>query len=462
MFSSKSRKLYLLLLLLIAIVPAYWLSQLSFDVLEQRMPQDIRPAVKASKTIAALDEPEEVEASMPQNDLAAVAKIRAAFATGDYGHCLDLVKQFERQKERSSAFKEWLQKQMQTILTALGWLKLKTGRCDQAIDFLKKAEHIHPTLEIVKGLAYCHFMNHSLEAAEESIQWYMKHNTSADSEILFIYSEILESKGRFAEAVKILDELSKLKDDPNLKTRLSGMREKAKKANLFQTINTQYFALTYEEEVHRDIAEKTLDLLERSLDDLILNYHFREPKKPIEVLLYPEQDFQNFNPDSPLWAEALFNGRIRVPIHQPYDLHRLQTALRHELVHALFSQMSGSRPVPSWFDEGVAQLASNCNKACVPFQFDLNPGNFLTEASFHRPFVTYKNLLAHQVYRQSLFLVLTIDYRYKSGLQSIIENIRIDSALDSNALLQQVGTNFSDLRRNAEDLWQRRHTFAEP
>jgi hypothetical protein len=214
--------------------------------------------------------------------------------------------------------------------------------------------------------------------------------------------------------------------------------------------------------VHRDIADKTLELLEKSLDELIVNYRFREPKKPIEVLLYPEMDFQNFNPESPLWAEALFNGRIRVPIHRPYDPNRLQIALRHELVHALFSQMTGSRPMPSWFDEGVAQLASNCNKkGCTPFDFGINAGNFLNEENFLRPFVTYKAALAHQVYRQSLYMVLTLENRYRPGLQAIIETIKIDSALDSNALLHQVGANFSDLRRNAEELWQKRHIFGD-
>jgi len=461
MFSSKRRIVFCLLIIFIALAPAYWLSQLNFDALEVKMPQP--PPMKPTKPVSVLSEPEAIEETMPKQDLAAVAKIRASFATGDYGHCWELLLQFASQRGRSSVFQDWLRRQRVTILTALGWLKLKTGRCDQAIDYLKKAERINPSLEVAKGLAYCYFMNHSLNAAEENIQWIRKNSTQPDPELLFIYSEVLESKGHYAEAVKILEELSKLRaDDPNLKQRLSGMREKAKKASLFQTINTPYFSLTYEEDIHRDIAEKTLDLLERSLDDLIVSYRFREPKKPIEVALYPEQDFQSFNPDSPLWAEALFNGRIRVPIHQSHDLLRLQTALRHELVHALFSQMTGSRPVPNWFDEGVAQLASNCNKSCVPFRFDLNSGDFLSESNFQHPFVGYKEMMAQQVYRQSLYLVLTIDYRYKSGLQTIIENIRIDSALDSNALLQQVGTNFSDLRKNAEDLWQRRHTFAEP
>lgn len=396
--------------------------------------------------------------SMTQADFEAAARIRASYATGDYGHCLELARRFASEKGRSAAFKAWLHNQLQTILTALGWLRLKTGRCDQAIELLKEAETIHPSLEVAKGLAYCNYTNHNLDIAEDNIIWFMQHTKRADADILSIYAEVLESKNRFGEAAKILEALAKERDDPSLKKKIEGMKAKASKSNLYQTINSRFFSITFEEEAHRDIAEKTQIVLDKALDDLIANYKFREPKKPVEVLLYPEQDFKSFNPESPLWAEALFNGRIRVPLHAPYDLNRLQTVLRHELVHALFSQMTGGRNIPNWFEEGVAQLASGCSsKGCIPFKFN-NTGKFLSEETFGRPFVSYEAQLAHQVYAQSLYLVLTLE-RYK-GLQPIIESILIDSSLDSNDLLKQVKLSFSELRTMAEQYWNKRYNFA--
>ncbi len=408
---------------------------------------------------ADLGEAGNTDDSMPKEDQEAAAQIRAAYATGDYGRCLNLARDFEKQVGRSKLFKEWLHKQLGTIYTALAWFELKIGRCDSAIERFKQAELIEKTLETAKGLAYCNYTNHNLENAEDNITWFLKQNGEPDADILFIYSEVLESKGQYAEAAKILETLNEIKKDPHLTKKIEGMKEKAKKANLFQTINTRYFSLTFEDDLHREIAERLLELLEKSLDELIVNYHFREPKKLIEVLLYPEEEFQAFNPDSPLWAEGLFNGRIRIPLHKPYDLNRLQTALRHELVHALFSQMTGSRPLPNWFDEGIAQLASNCNSGCTPFSFGLNPGTFLSEDVFHRSFISYKELLANQVYKQSLYLVLTLDYKNKNALQTIMESIKIDSALDSNSLLKSVDTNFEELRKNAEILWDKRVSF---
>jgi tetratricopeptide (TPR) repeat protein len=455
-----TRKLfYLSLLLGLAILFRlfHWITTRDSSDAKPLASKDTLILTHANVDAAAL---KDASLTMPKEDLEAVAQIRMGYATGDYGHCLKLAETFEKQKERSRAFKNWLHSQMDKILSSLAWLKLQTGRCDLAVDIFKRAENYAPSLEITKGLAYCHYVNHNLDAAEENVKKFLEISTEKDADVLFTYAEVLESKGRYGEAVKILQELSTLRKEPDLKKKIEGMKEKAKKANLFQTINTQYFALTFEEDIHRDVAEKTLEVLEKSLDDLIVHFHFREPKKQIEVLLYPEQDFRNFNPDSPLWAEALFNGRIRIPVHQPYDLGRLQTTLQHELVHALFSQMTGSRSLPSWFDEGVAQLASHCNGSCTPFVFGLNPGNFLPEKTFQQTFTKYNESVAHHAYKQSLYLVLTLDYRYK-GIQSVIESIRVDSSLDSDVLLKHLGISFSKLRKEADLLWQAQYTFKD-
>jgi len=98
-------------------------------------------------------EAEAIDESMPEEDLIAARQIHAAFATGDYGRCLDLAEQFERQAHRSPLFKKWLRRQMESILIAEGLLKLKTGRCDRAIDLFNRAEKIHKALEVGKGLA---------------------------------------------------------------------------------------------------------------------------------------------------------------------------------------------------------------------------------------------------------------------------------------------------------------------
>lgn len=411
---------------------------------------------------ASLAAPVASEKLMTPEDLASARQIRTFFATGDYGRCLELAELALSQTKHSPVFLKWVKDQIGSILIALGWFKLKTGRCDQAIAYLERAEKIQPSLENAKGLSYCYYMNHSLDAAEEKILWYLEKNTQADPDILAVYSEVLESKGRFAEAVKILESLRSITNTQSLEKKIAGMQEKAKRAGLFQTITTRFFSLTFEEEAHREIAEKTLEFLEKALDELIEKFLMRDPKKIIEVILYPEGVFKASNPNSPQWAEALFDGRIRVPLHLPYNLDHIRTVLRHELVHALLSQMVGTRRLPSWFDEGIAQFASECDRGCVPFVF--NPSSsaeFLREELFQQPFTLAKTAQAHELYNQSLYLILTLVHPYPKGMEnihSIIESLRVDSPLDSDALLKQAGTNFKELRLRASYHWQRRHT----
>src|SRR5690606_32515263 len=103
------------------------------------------------------------------------------------------------------------------------------------------------------------------------------------------------------------------------------------------------------------------DNLEASLTHFVERYGFRAPVAPIEVVLYPADHFSGMVPGGPSWAEGIFDGRLRIPIREEMLLGNrsgLLQVLRHELVHALFSSMNDSRAMPSWFDEGIAQLLS--------------------------------------------------------------------------------------------------------
>ena len=59
---------------------------------------------------------------------------------------------------------------------------------------------------------------------------------------------------------------------------------------------------------------------------------------------------------APVWAAAVFDGRIRVPIRgalaHPEELDRV---LSHELAHA-FVHSIAPRGVPVWLNEGIAMF----------------------------------------------------------------------------------------------------------
>jgi hypothetical protein len=71
------------------------------------------------------------------------------------------------------------------------------------------------------------------------------------------------------------------------------------------------------------------------------------------VVLYTEQQFRDVT-QSPDWAAASYDGRIRVPmrgaLEQPEELERV---LVHEAAHA-FIRTIAPRGVPTWLNEGLA------------------------------------------------------------------------------------------------------------
>ena len=158
----------------------------------------------------------------------------------------------------------------------------------------------------------------------------------------------------------------------------------------------------------------------------------------------------------------MFNGRIRVPARG--DLGRRSDAiLVHELVHALFAQMTGYRILPPWFDEGIAQFVSECGgDSCYPFKMPVNKGGFLRVELFEQPFTKLDRLLMARAYRQSLYTVMTIvNLRGLDVSAVVIDAIAIDSKLGSDALLKPLELSYKALYKHAEAAWQKNHRFLQ-
>jgi hypothetical protein len=83
--------------------------------------------------------------------------------------------------------------------------------------------------------------------------------------------------------------------------------------------------------------------------------------RPVRVMLVPE--------DAPLardvaeWVSGFANGREALIVLFParvrsYPDRNLRTLLHHEVAHVLVAEAAGHRPVPRWFNEGIATVAA--------------------------------------------------------------------------------------------------------
>jgi hypothetical protein len=83
--------------------------------------------------------------------------------------------------------------------------------------------------------------------------------------------------------------------------------------------------------------------------------------RPVRLRLVPEQD--RLAKEVPAWVSGfavasgnlivLFPARVR-----SYPDRNLQVLLQHEVAHLLVAHAAGMRPVPRWFNEGIATVAA--------------------------------------------------------------------------------------------------------
>ena len=395
-------------------------------------------------------------------DAAAVRPIFAAFATGDFVGALNLADHAKDQVPQRPNVLAWLSQQMPVLLTSAGWARLKVGDCDQARLYFDRSLALKATQEATKGLALCHYKQKNMRVARDHFLAYLAAEPG-DSEMQLLYTDVLESESRFPEAVGILRQLVQAAppaEQPALQQRLESMEGRAQESTLEQVEASQHFRLTYRAIEQADLTPLVLSTLEDAVVEFNEQFGLPPPLLPIEVVLYPRQAFGSVI-NGPSWAEGLFDGRLRIPVSSSrLDAEasaELQTVLRHELVHALLALMSDSRSLPPWFDEGLAQRLSCNQRACAVFDFGPQPGDFLPESSFMTSYLSLSAVNAGPAYRQSLFLILTIEAKHGAvSLRQILSHLAVGSSIDSDALLAPVNGRFADLYTSAKGFWQAR------
>jgi hypothetical protein len=82
---------------------------------------------------------------------------------------------------------------------------------------------------------------------------------------------------------------------------------------------------------------------------------------PIRVVLVPETS--PLAQDAPSWVSGYARGNERLIVLFParvrsYPDRNLRTLVHHEVAHVLVAQAARGRPVPRWFNEGVATVAA--------------------------------------------------------------------------------------------------------
>ena len=450
-------------LLLCTVAGGYWWGYLAAGSgAVQQPPPSVAPVARQVLKPSGMGASLTPAAPLADTDSDAVRPIFAAFAMGDFVGALNLADSAKDLLSQRPAFAAWLGLQMPVLLASAGWARLKVGDCDQARAYFERGNALKPTLEATKGLAVCHYKQKNMSVARDYFLAYLA-AVPNDAEMQLLYTDVLESEARFAEAVGILRQLVHAAvpaDQAHLAQRLASMEGRAQEGTLEQAEASAHFRLTFRAAEQGDLTPLVLTTLEDALVEFAEQFGLPPPLLPIEVVLYPRDAFKSVVTNGPAWAEGLFDGRLRIPVSSAAldegASSELQTVLRHELVHALLALMSDSRSLPPWFDEGLAQRLACNQRPCAGFDFGGQPGGFLPEASFMTSYLSLTAVNAGRAYHQSLFLIMCIEAKYgASSLRQILSHLAPGSSIDSDALLATVNGHFATIYSSAKAHWQR-------
>lgn len=391
-------------------------------------------------------------------------KLKLMHATGDFLGALKFAQDTLAKSDADPGFREWVERQLPSLFTAAGWVKLKTGDCGEANKLFYSAVHFGAVPETHKGLGACmHNLHNWPEAASSLATFILERPQDVDARIL--YADALESLGRFDEAVKALEgaiESSEIGErKAAVQTRLQAMQGKAREGSRQRSEYSRRFFVSYREDDHDKLISSVFETLESAADEFSDITGILVPEAPIEVVLYRREVFQDILPGGPQWSEGVFDGRIRVPISpdaakDPQGL--LAIILRHEFSHALLAAKASGRNWPTWFDEGLAQYLSCRGRACQGFSFGPTPGQFSEIRLLTEPFVTLSAIEAGRAYAHSLYLVrLMARQKSESALKTVFRDLQPHEAITSDRIASLVGyTDFATWVSQANAQWKAR------
>jgi tetratricopeptide (TPR) repeat protein len=144
-------------------------------------------------------------------------------------------------------------------------------------------------------------------------------------------------------------------DSEALSRRLARGRSEAQRLGGLCRESSTHFVAAHDCGAGGNAARACLDILEdayRSVGQLFEIF----PEGPIPVVVYPERSFEKEGHAS--WSAAVYDGKIRLPAAgaDPHSL-AFRGTLFHEYAHALLHRATAAKGVPTWLNEGLADVA---------------------------------------------------------------------------------------------------------
>jgi tetratricopeptide (TPR) repeat protein len=239
-------------------------------------------------------------------------------------------------------------------LAANGWRALRAGSLDEAsTDFAQAIQHDGTQALALLGAGTIAHIRGDEATARLQLTRALREQPGLTAASLLL-GQILYAEADLSGAIDVYEQaLARAPGETRLAAKLEAWRKEAALHDTFSTRVATHFTILFEGPPDQPLAARVSDLLEAAYWKVGGGLGVYPPDV-LTVILYSKEQFRDVT-QSPSWAGGAYDGRIRIPVGGRIDEKELARVIAHELTHAVVHSLA-PRGLPSWLDEGLAQL----------------------------------------------------------------------------------------------------------
>jgi Tfp pilus assembly protein PilF len=293
------------------------------------------------------------------------------------------------------------------------------------------------------------------EALSRALQATHANPQSADAFALLGYAYYKNDRDR--EAIAALKKSLQLSPDERIRALLDKVERESKTEADFRQQESSHFTLRYEgSQADSALRAQILETLEADYRDL--SNDLGVTPRNIYVSLYTDEAFFDVT-HAAGWTAALNDGKIRIPISGVRSVTpEMAHVLRHELTHSFIALITHNR-VPSWLNEGVAQLEEGMTAGVYGPRLAAlyTSGHQIPLSQLEGEFQGYSTAEASVAYAESLAAVEYLRNTYSlSDIARLLQRLGEGQSVES-ALRSTVHAGYSELETEITNYLQKNY-----
>jgi tetratricopeptide (TPR) repeat protein len=253
-----------------------------------------------------------------------------------------------------------LARNLQTVLYNWGVREMAAKEFADAALHLDEAAQIGPRAEVLTALGIVYLRQADDARADDALQRALALVPNDQNTLLAMVQVALDQDQR----ARALDLLQRAREAGARGTQLDALQQRlSREVDVewdFVHLDSPHFRANFADGDDGTVRQ-VLAGLEDAYDEVGRKFDYT-PSERTDVVLYTQRDFHNVT-QSPHWAGAAFDGRIKIPV-RGLDVAdpRLDGMLRHEYAHSLVARLAGAA-CPAWLNEGLAVWAEESEDA---------------------------------------------------------------------------------------------------